>query len=150
MTQLGYYDRNAGASYLELAQFLIEQGANTRSDLAELWRRLVFNILVCNGDDHLRNHGFLLAEDNAGWVLSPAYDINISLGAAGLHLNIDEHSNALDLNLALDVAPYFQLSPEQARQILAELQDVTSKWRGYANQISISRQEQQLLELVFY
>lgn len=149
MTQLGYYDGDEGASYLEMAQFLIEQGANTRSDLAQLWRRLAFNILVSNSDDHLRNHGFLLSENNSGWVLSPAYDININLGATGLHLNIDELSNALDLALALEVAPYFQLSPEQAQKILLELQTVTRNWRDYANKIGINRQEQQLLETIF-
>ena len=83
MTQLGYYDGDIGASYLELAQFLIEQGANTRQDLEQLWRRIVFNILTCNTDDHLRNHGFLLSEDHSGWLLSPAYDINITLAATG-------------------------------------------------------------------
>ena len=145
MTQLGYYDGDAGASYLELAQFLIEQGANTQQDLHQLWRRMVFNILVSNADDHLRNHGFLLAENSSGWRLSPAYDINISLGAAGLHLNIDEHSNALDLELALEVSPYFQLSPSEARQILDQLQKVTRQWHHYANEIGIHRQEQQLI-----
>ena len=145
MTQLGYYDGDAGASYLELAQFLIEQGANTQQDLHQLWRRMVFNILVSNADDHLRNHGFLLAENNSGWRLSPAYDINISLGAAGLHLNIDEYSNALDLDLALDFSPYFQLSSIEARHILEQLQKVTRHWYRYANEIGIHRQEQQLI-----
>tara|TARA_R110002049_G_scaffold112951_1_gene262846 strand:- start:995 stop:2233 length:1239 start_codon:yes stop_codon:yes gene_type:complete len=145
MTQLGYYDGDAGASYLELAQFLIEQGANTEQDLHQLWRRMVFNILVSNADDHLRNHGFLLAENNSGWRLSPAYDINISLGAAGLHLNIDEHSNALDLELALEVSPYFQLSPSKARLIIDQLQKITHQWQQYANEIGIHRQEQQLI-----
>jgi len=149
MTQLGYYDGDEGASYLEMAQFLIEHGANTRSDLAQLWRRLAFNILVSNSDDHLRNHGFLLSENNSGWVLSPAYDININLGATGLHLNIDQLSNALDLTLALEVCPYFQLSLEQAQKILLELQAVTRNWRDYANTIGINRQEQQLLETIF-
>ncbi len=150
MTQLGYYDGDAGASYLELVQFLVEQGANTRLDLAELWRRLVFNILVSNSDDHLRNHGFLLADDGSGWILSPAYDININLGATGLHLNIDEYSNLLDLDLALEVAPYFQLKPAQAQQIISKLQGVTKKWWDYAKKIGFNREEQQLLETVFY
>ncbi len=146
MTQLGYYDGDVGASYLELAQFLTEQGANTRADLAQLWRRMAFSILVCNSDDHLRNHGFLLADDNAGWILSPAYDINICQGATGLHLNIDEHSNILDLDLGLEVAPYFQLSPAKAQNILLELKAITGRWREYAHKIGINRQEQQFLE----
>ena len=151
MTQLGYYDGDDGASYLELAQFLIEQGANTRADLAQLWRRLAFNILVSNSDDHLRNHGFILADNaSSGWLLSPAYDINVIQGATGLHLNIDDYSNELSLDLALEVAPYFQLSATQAKQILTELRSVTDNWQQYANEIGINRQEQQLLELILF
>lgn len=149
MTQLGYYDGDTGASYLELAQFLIEQGANTKADLAQLWRRIVFYMLVSNSDDHLRNHGFILAKGGAGWLLSPAYDININLGATGLHLNVDDYSNELNLDLALEVAGYFQLSDLQAKQILLEVKVVTNKWRNYAKKIGISRPEQQMLESVF-
>ncbi|GLR63880.1 type II toxin-antitoxin system HipA family toxin [Marinospirillum insulare] len=149
MTQLGYYDGDTGASYLELAQFLIEQGANTKADLAQLWRRIVFYMLVFNSDDHLRNHGFILAEGCAGWLLSPAYDININLGATGLHLNVDDNSNELNLDLALEVASYFQLSNSQAKQILLEVKAVTSKWQDYAKKIGINRSDQQMLENVF-
>lgn len=59
LTQLGYYDGEYDASYLELAQFLTDHGSNTKKDLAQLWRRIVFNIAVSNVDDHLRNHGFI-------------------------------------------------------------------------------------------
>lgn len=52
-------------------------GAETRADLRQLWRRLAFNILISNTDDHLRNHGFLYA-GNAGWRLSPAFDLDPS------------------------------------------------------------------------
>jgi serine/threonine-protein kinase HipA len=74
MTLLNYSDGQEGASYLDLAKLLISDGANTNKDLAELWKRIVFNIYVKNTDDHLRNHGFLLTEK--GWILSPAYDLN--------------------------------------------------------------------------
>ena len=74
LTQLRYYDGEYDASYLELAQFLTDHGSNTKQDLAELWRRIVFNIAVSNTDDHLRNHGFIY--NKGGWLLSPAYDIN--------------------------------------------------------------------------
>lgn len=68
MTQLGYYDGGYDASYLELAQFLTEKGANTKEDLAQLWRRIVFNIAVSNTDDHLRNHGFIYSNGRADLV----------------------------------------------------------------------------------
>ncbi|WP_240432779.1 HipA domain-containing protein [Vibrio halioticoli] len=71
MTQLQYFDGNDdGASYLELAEFLINYGSNTKSDLKQLWTRMLFNIMVSNSDDHLRNHGFLLTK-GAGLFLLP-------------------------------------------------------------------------------
>jgi serine/threonine-protein kinase HipA len=62
------------ADYLELAEALSEHGSNVAEDLAELWRRIAFSLVINNVDDHLRNHGFL--RDTAGWRLSPAFDIN--------------------------------------------------------------------------
>ncbi len=77
MTQLQYYDgeQSQGASYLEIAEFISNCGAQTTADLAQLWRRIVFNIAVSNTDDHLRNHGFLY-DRNDKWRLSPVYDLN--------------------------------------------------------------------------
>ena len=69
--QLGHYDGEYDASYLELAQFLTDHGSETKADLAELWRRIVFYISVSNTDDHLRNHGFIY--HRGWWLLSPAY-----------------------------------------------------------------------------
>jgi serine/threonine-protein kinase HipA len=68
MTQLGYYDGDYEASYLELAEFIAFQGSQPQADLEQIWRRIVFNIAVSNTDDHLRNHGFIL--DHQGWQLS--------------------------------------------------------------------------------
>lgn len=71
-------EQSWGASYLEIAEFLSTQGAQTEADLAQLWRRIVFNIAVPNTDEHLRNHGFLLTKK--GWKLSPAYGLNPIVG----------------------------------------------------------------------
>ena len=45
--------------YLELAEFIMKQGAQVDEDLAELWRRIALSACIINTDDHLRNHGFL-------------------------------------------------------------------------------------------
>jgi serine/threonine-protein kinase HipA len=122
MTLLGYQDgtdHQDGASYLELAGLLVQQGAQVAQDLTELWRRIVFNICVSNTDDHLRNHGFLLTPQ--GWHLAPAFDLNPTRYGQGLKLNISETDNALDLGLALEVAPYFHLSTAQAEVVLTQV-----------------------------
>lgn len=144
MTLLGYSDganASIGVSYLELVDFILKNGANPTNDLLQLWKRIVFSICISNTDDHLRNHGFLLTEK--GWVLSPAYDINPIETSTGLKLNISENDNALDLDLALEVAPYFRLNNEEAKNIITQILAVVSTWRNIANKYKISRLEQE-------
>lgn len=147
MTQLGYYDGDYEASYLEIAQFLTEQGANTKEDLAQLWRRIIFNIAVSNTDDHLRNHGFIFKD--GGWVLSPAYDINPVTPATGLHLNITENDNSLNFDLAVEVSDYFQITGNEAEKIKKEVLDSVSHWAKVADSIGIGRGEMQRMEPAF-
>ncbi len=147
MMQLGYDDGDEGASYLELAQFLTDHGANTKEDLAELWRRIIFNIAVSNTDDHLRNHGFIY--HNGGWLLSPAYDINPVTPANGLHLNINDNDNSLSYELALQVIDFFQLNVDEALQIKSKVISSVSNWQVVATKAGISRGEQQLMEAAF-
>ena len=147
MAQLGYFDGNYGASYLDLAQFLTEHGTNTKEDLAQLWRRIVFYIAISNTDDHLRNHGFVYHK--GGWLLFPAYDINPVTPANGLHLNITDSDNSLNYDLALEVIDFFQLDMEQALKIKDEVLASVGKWQLLANTIGISRSEQQLMGSTF-
>ena len=149
MAQLQYYDgeQSQGASYLEIAEFLSTQGAQTEADLAQLWRRIVFNIAVSNTDDHLRNHGFLLVKN--GWKLSPAYDLNPTAGKHGLHLNITDADNALDYQLAFDVKDFFRLSQDEATQIYDEVLSAVKRWRTIAKRLGISRAEQAMKEPAF-
>jgi len=150
MTLLGHSDGDdhlAGASYLELVEFLSRQGAKVAEDLAELWRRIVFSIAVHNTDDHLRNHGFLLTE--GGWLLSPAYDLNPDPDGAGLNLNISETENALSFDLALEVAPFFRLKPHAAEEILREIREAVAGWRERACALGIARTEQEIMAGAF-
>ena len=147
MTQLGYYDGSYEASYLELAEFLTMRGGKTKEDLAQLWRRIVFNIAVSNTDDHLRNHGFLFTPE--GWRLSPAYDINPVTPANGLSLNISDEDNALDFELAMDVAEFFQLTPQEARKIQDDVVSTVKTWPTVAKVVGISRKDQEGMSRAF-
>jgi len=150
MTLLGYtdgQDATAGVSYLELAEFITKHSVAVQEDLTELWRRIVFSICVSNVDDHLRNHGFILTDK--GWRLSPAYDINPVETGAGLKLNISENDNALDLDLALEVTPYFRLKKEEALAIIKEVKDAVSSWKTVAQQLGITKQEIELKAKAF-
>lgn len=140
--------RNATPSYLDIAEFLqYSGGKHIEEDLNQLWRRIVFNMSISNTDDHLRNHGFLL--NNDGWRLSPAYDLNPSIDNGGLALNVDSHNNALDLDLARSVGPYFQLQEKQMEEIIGEVLSVVKEWRKFAKEIGIPRAEQEIMSPAF-
>lgn len=150
MTMLGYtdgQDHEDGISYLELAEFISENGANVTEDLEELWRRIVFSICVSNTDDHLRNHGFVLTE--SGWLLSPAYDINPVETGTGLKLNISDNDNSLDLDLAMEVHEFFRLTEERAGEIIEEVKAAVRNWKDLATKYGISRAEQELKAFAF-
>lgn len=150
MTLLGYTDGTDyqdGVSYLELLEFLMQNGADTDNDLKKLWRRIAFNVCISNTDDHLRNHGFLLTD--SGWILSPAYDINPTPNGTGLKLNISENDNALDLDLVREVAPYFRLTEKEANAIINTIEENIGQWQQIAMDLGIPRNEMELMKNAF-
>ncbi len=140
-------DFSAGASYLELAEFIAQQSAQPNQDLEQLWRRIVFYICISNVDDHLRNHGFILQEN--GWILSPAFDINPVASGNGLKLNISETDNSQSLTLAKEVAEFFRIKPNQADKIIQEITTAVKYWRKEANNLHIPVREQNNMERAF-
>jgi serine/threonine-protein kinase HipA len=140
-------------SYLEIAEVIRRFGAKTRADLAELWRRMVFNILISNTDDHLRNHGFLYA-GGGGWTLSPAYDLNpvpVEVKPRFLSTAIGEDPNdtTASLVLAMEVAEYFDLGEEEARSTASEVAQVTRQWADRAQEMGIPGTEINLISSAF-
>jgi serine/threonine-protein kinase HipA len=149
MSMLGASDNDSGHSYLEIADALTQYGASPRGDLAELWRRIVFNILISNTDDHLRNHAFLY-EVSRGWRLSPVYDLNPNpYGKNVLSLNISETDCTQSLDLVLSVAEYFRLTMKEAQTIVEEVSCAVKNWRNVAQILNISSREIELMENAF-
>lgn len=143
-------DREA-RSYLEIADALRRHGAAAKRDLTELWRRVVFNILVSNTDDHLRNHGFLY-EDGQGWRLSPAYDLNptpADVRPRVLRTFIDEEDGTASVDLALSTAEYYGLGLSEAKRILGEVGRVVGGWQAEAAGLDASRREITRMESAF-
>ncbi len=139
--------RDKTPSYLDIVEFIQFYGVNVEVNLHQLWRRIIFNILISNTDDHLRNHGFILTE--AGWTISPAYDLNPSTDKAGLALNIDMNNNTADVELAISVGAYFRLNEKSMNNILSEAKLAVSGWQKLAKQLGIPRGEQLLMAAAF-
>lgn len=134
-------EESEGSSYLDLAEFIQKKGdpAFIQHDLHQLFRRVVFNILVGNRDDHLRNHGFILTLK--GWRLSPAYDLNPNPYKEDHVLNIDTDDNRPDVAAALACHDFYQLSQAGADQIVQELRSVVATWEHVAASIGLSESE---------
>lgn len=133
MAMTGAKDGERG-SYPEIVDALAEHGAQGKADAQALYRRVVFNVLISNVDDHLRNHGFLWL-GKAGWSLSPAYDLNpvpTDVKERVLTTNIDLDEGTCSLDLLEEASEYFALTLGQARAIIKEVATVTATWREIA------------------
>jgi serine/threonine-protein kinase HipA len=140
-------------SYLEIAEVIRRFGARARTDLAELWRRMVFNILASNTDDHLRNHGFL-CEGARGWTLSPAYDLNpvpvqVKPRFLSTAIGEDPFDTSASLSHAFEVAEYFDMEEEEARTVAHEVARVTQQWAERARRLGISSSEIEFMATAF-
>ena len=147
VTLTQHNDGEAGVSYLELVDLLQSQGANTRRDCSELFRRVVFSILIHNTDDHLRNHGFFIGE--RGISLSPAYDINPSNDRNELSLAINEVDTTCDVAIAVEASAAYGLSKLEADEILRRSTTAVASWRKEATRLRIPRTEQNLMAPAF-
>ncbi len=142
MSMLGAAD-NEMRSYLEFVDALRQFGASPKEDMHALWRRIIFNILISNTDDHLRNHGFLY-EGPDGWRLAPAYDLNpvpLDIKPRILSTAIDLDDSTASVDLAMSVSGYFELTADQAHTIVSEVARVTTGWRETAAGLGISAGE---------
>jgi len=142
MSMLGSKDSET-RSYLEIVDALRQHGAAPKPDMEALWRRLVFNILISNTDDHLRNHGFLY-QGREGWRLSPAYDLNpmpVDIKPRILATAINEEDATASLALAMEVAEYFELDALKAKTIAREVGKSVSKWRDEAARHGLKKAE---------
>ena len=138
LTALGAVD-NEPHSYLEIVDALRRDGSHVTRDLCQLWRRVVFNILVSNTDDHLRNHGFL--RDTKGWRLAPAYDLNpipTDVRPRIHALAIDEMDATASIETAFATAPAFGIAKAaEARVIASEVGTMVMRWRQTAAKLGI-------------
>lgn len=142
-------ERNDGddGSYLDLVQILEDIGGKgLTQDLHQMFRRAVFNLLMGNRDDHLRNHGFIYTE--SGWRLSPAFDMNPNLAKGEHALSWDDINPVPNIDVLWNTYPYYRLSANEAQAILDEVLAVVATWRQEANRLNASRVEIEMMSAV--
>jgi serine/threonine-protein kinase HipA len=150
MAMLGARD-GEGGSYPEIVDALSRHGARATADAHELYRRVAFNVLINNVDDHLRNHGFLWLNHH-GWTLSPAYDLNpvpVDVKARVLTTNIDLEEGTCSIDLLLEAAEFYSLSESRAKEILNQVASATRTWRAVAREVGAQAAEIKRMESAF-
>jgi serine/threonine-protein kinase HipA len=139
MSLLGLNDGDE-ATYTDIAEIIRMYSSEPIEDLHQLWRRIVFGVLIGNLDDHLRNHGFLYDEKDK-WRLSPAYDLNpvpLEEKVRELTTWISEEGPEAELDVARRAAAFFALKDDQARTVIAEVSSSLKGWRQIARQLEMS------------
>ncbi len=138
-------------SYLELADKIRSHGAFPKKDMHELWKRIVVTVLISNIDDHMRNHGFLYY-GREGWILSPAYDLNptpTDLAPRILSSAIDIDDQTASIELAFEVADYFDVSPARAKDYVRVIAAAIAEWRSVAQSYGLSTSEIERMSSAF-
>lgn len=145
MTLTGKRD-GQDASYVDLAFAIADHGAagTIDDDLAQLYRRVIFNVLVANRDDHLRNHGFL--RTITGWRLAPAFDLNPSPTRPGHALSINGDDDRASVEDVLATADFYHLSQSKARAIVDEVRDVLAGWCDLVADVRLDGDATQVME----
>jgi serine/threonine-protein kinase HipA len=148
MTLTGRSDHEQ-ASYLDVAQAIVNLGDPKAidDDLGQLFRRVVFNVLTANRDDHLRNHGFLRA--SGGWRLAPAFDVNPSPEKHEHTLALDDAIRVPDLEVVRETRSLYRLSTSQADGIIAAVGEAVARWRQIAQGAGLAGDEVQRLAGAF-
>lgn len=125
--------REEDRSYTELADAIRSHGHAPPADLRQLWRRMAFNLLITNVDDHLQNHGFLHVARGL-WRLAPAFDINPfpEKDRESKTWLSEQDGPITDVHMLLARASYFALEPAKALEALGEVHAAVSRWRPVA------------------
>ena len=126
-------------SYLDIAGIIESTSYMTaKQDLAELFRRLIFNVLSGNKDDHLRNHGFLYT--GKGWRLSPVYDLEIAPEKSSHSLALDDKGSLVcDITTLVEMAEYYGIAQEDAKEMIFEIASLLYDWEKAAKELGIPR-----------
>ena len=125
MSLLGLEDgagSSTGNGYLDIVDFILQGCVDAGQNLRELYRRIAFNVMFGNTDDHFRNHGFLLTPK--GWTLSPC-------------LLIDQYTEQSDVNTLLGACNNYMLEHQEAAEIIKEVRDTIKDWRKIATELQI-------------
>lgn len=139
-------DSDTGYGYRHLVELIRRHSYRPERDIPQLIRQMLFNVAICNTDDHLRNFTFL--RDRQGWRLSPAYDLTPAraVAPAGMesgsyryhHIQLLEDDAPIAFDQLPDLARAFGVSHQSLRVIHEEVVEVASEWKEGMEEAGVS------------
>lgn len=112
--------------YLHLFQVINKISVDKENDLYEAYKRMCFNVFICNRDDHGKNISFIYDELKKGDVLSPAYDMTSLRNKLEHEMTVNGNSNPSEKDL-LEVAKIVGLSRTKCKKIIDNIKSVIEK-----------------------
>lgn len=137
--------RNEEHAYTEIVDEMRSRCVDFSASAQQLWRRLVFNFLITNVDDHLQNIGFLYVANNQ-WQLSPAFDLNPfpDKDRESKTWLSEDTGPITSIAQLLGQAARFMLKPNEAKAVLAEVVRAVQQWRDVAVSADVGLNTQEL------
>ncbi len=139
---LAHYDFNlAGAYSYEQALLVIRQLVLPMSAIEQQFRRMVFNVVARNQDDHVKNIAFLM-DKNGSWSLSPAFDMTYSFNPEGTwtskhQMTLNGKREAFTMSDFKACAETASMKRGRAENIVHEVQNIVSLWKAYAEDAGV-------------
>lgn len=146
------YDLEKNYSYMGVAKAVRKIAEHPVDTSRELYRRMAFNVLTGNTDDHLKNHGVILTDPRRGlYSLSPAFDVlpNPSSELRVQAIGCGKHGREASIANILSAAPDFLLERNEAIEIINEVQAITSQWQRHFKSSDISQIDQRVIARSF-
>ena len=141
---MAHYDFNqAGAYGYEQALQVIRRLGLPMAAIEEQFRRMVFNIVARNQDDHVKNIAFLM-DRSGNWSLSPAFDMTYSYQTGGKWTS----SHQMTMNDFKACAKSTSMKRGRAETIIAEVRNVVARWQDYADESSVSPEQRDKIAAV--
>ncbi|MCZ6804970.1 MAG: type II toxin-antitoxin system HipA family toxin [Proteobacteria bacterium] len=148
---LAYYDyKMAGAYSYEQALMVMRQLDLPMNDIEEQFRRMVFNIIARNQDDHVKNIAFLMNKSGE-WSLSPAFDMTWSFNPTGdwtasHQMTINDKQDNFTMNDFKACAKTASMKRGRAEKIIDEVKQVVSQWKGYADDTGVDLKQRDQIQ----
>ncbi len=148
---LAHFDYNmAGVYSYEQAMLIIRQLELPMDDIEEQFRRMVFNVIARNQDDHVKNIAFLMNKSGQ-WSLSPAFDMTYSFNPSGLWTSTHQMMiNGKRDNYIMDdfkaCAKTASMKRGRAEKIVDEIKLAVSQWKKFANDVGVDSIQQDQIQ----